>query len=154
MIGSRMLKIAFITASFIFSSAFAAANNSPIGFWKTIDDVTGKPKSIVEIYETSDHTLSAKVLHIFPKPGDDQHKLCDACKGDKHNQPIVGMVILEGMAQQDNQWEGGKILDPSNGKTYRCTLKTTNDGNNLQVHGYIGLPILGRTQTWARITEG
>jgi uncharacterized protein (DUF2147 family) len=132
------------------SIAHAANTNSPIGYWKTIDDVAGTPKSIIEIYETSQHTLEGKVLQIFPKPGEDQNKLCDACKGEKHNQRIVGMVILEGMKQNGEQWDGGQILDPKNGKTYRCKLKVVDHGEKLAVHGYIGMPLLGRTQTWIR----
>jgi len=137
----------------LISTVNAANLNSPIGYWKTIDDVTGKPKSIIQIYETSSHTLNGKVMHIFPSPGKDQNEVCDACKGEKHNQRIDGMVILEGMKQDSNKWSGGEILDPKNGKTYSCTLKTVDNGSKLEVHGYIGVSLLGRTQTWVRVQK-
>lgn len=147
-----LLKSFMFIISVIFISSVSAANlDSPIGYWKTIDDVTGKPKSIIQIYETSNHTLNGKVMRIYPSPGKDQNELCDACKGEKHNQRIVGMVILEGMKQDGKKWSGGEIMDPKNGKTYRCTLKTVANGTRLQVHGYIGISLLGRTQTWLRV---
>lgn len=151
---NRLAKLLFTLVCLVYVSIVSAASmNSPIGFWKTIDDVTGKPKSILQIYEASDHTLSGRVMQIFPKPGEDPNKLCEACKGAKHNQPIVGMVILENMKQRGEKWDGGQILDPKNGKTYRCTLKVVNGGTHLEVHGYIGISLLGRTQTWIRVEK-
>ena len=144
--------ILFICVAFM-ATGYAANLNTPIGYWKTIDDVTGKPKSIIQIYESSDHSLNGKVLRIYPQPGKDQNELCDACKGAKHNQRIVGMVILEGMQQDGDKWSGGHILDPKNGKTYRCTMKVVGNGTRLDVHGYIGISLLGRTQTWLRVNR-
>ena len=130
-----------------------AETTSPIGYWKTIDDVTGQPKSIIQIYANSDQTLSGKVIKIFPKPGEDQNKVCEACKGDKHNQKIVGMTILEGMKTDGDKWDDGQILDPKNGKTYHCTFKLIRNGANLEVRGYIGVSVFGRTQVWERVRE-
>lgn len=125
--------------------------NSPIGYWKTIDDITGKPKSIVQITRTSDQVLIAKVIKIFPTKGVTQGKLCTACQGDQHNQPIVGMVIMTGLKSAEKQWTNGRILDPENGKTYKCTARLTEQGKKLNVHGYVGLPLFGRSQTWERV---
>lgn len=133
------------------TNIYALTTSSPIGYWKTIDDVTGQAKSIIQIYATSDQTLSGKVVQIFPKPGEDQNKVCEACKGDKHNQKIVGMVILEGMKLNGDKWDGGHILDPKNGKTYRCTFKLIKNGANLEVRGYIGVSVFGRSQVWERV---
>ncbi len=133
------------------SPSYAVDMGSPIGYWKTIDDVTGKPKSILEIYNAGNNTLSGRVLKIYPSPGKDENEVCDACKGSRHNQRIVGMVVLEGMKQSGVQWSGGQILDPKNGKTYSCTIKVIANGTKLNVRGYIGLSILGRTQTWIRV---
>lgn len=132
----------------------AATNNlSPVGLWKTIDDETGKPKAIVQISESPDKTLSGKILKIYPRPGYDQHELCAACKGDNHNKPIVGLTILHNLVQDKQnprEWNGGDILDPKNGKTYRCTAQLMKDGQQLRVRGYIGVPLFGRSQTWLR----
>lgn len=141
-----------LIASFISTMTFAAAPlNTPVGFWRTKDDVSGKPKSIIEIWKTSDQELMGKVVKIFPKQGMAQAKLCTACQGDKHNQPMVGLVIISGVKAKKNQWDNGEIIDPENGKKYSVSMHLADNGKKLNVHGYIGLPLLGRSQTWERI---
>ena|SRR3990167_5029404 len=133
-------------------STYAGAD-SPVGVWQTIDDVSGKPKAIVEIKKTSDNTLVGKIVKVFPQPGKEQKEVCVECKGERHNQPIVGMSIVSGLkAVEKNQWGKGEILDPANGKTYNCAMRLTDKGEKLTVRGYIGMPLLGRSQTWVRIT--
>lgn len=153
MINFKKLISIFITFAWLIMSPLVHASdlNSPIGFWKTIDDVTGKPKSILKIVEMPDRTLQAQVMKIYPSPGKDEHELCTACQGANHNKPIVGMVILWGMTQQDDHWGGGRILDPKNGKIYKCNLKVMNGGREMDVHGYIGISLIGRSQTWLRV---
>lgn len=125
--------------------------NTPIGYWKTIDDTTGKAKSIVQISRSADQLLTAKVIKIFPVNNSTQNKICTACQGDKHNQPIVGMVIMSGLKSAENEWSNGHILDPENGKIYKCTARLTEKGKKLNVHGFVGLPLFGRSQTWERV---
>lgn len=155
-----MKKLIALTASVLMvlcaQNVFAAANNSPVGLWKTIDDVTGKPKAIIEITETAQHTLQGTVVKIFPIEGHDQNELCAACKGPKHNQKIVGMTVLEGLRADKNdanRWGGGEILDPKNGKTYHSTVQLTDGNQKLNVRGYIGMPLFGRTQIWHRVND-
>lgn len=136
--------------------SFASTRLTPIGLWQTIDDVTGEPKGIVQISENNAHVLYGKILKIFPGPGRDQNEVCAECEGARHNQRIVGMTFLENMRQDaDNAlvWNGGTILDPKNGKIYHCTMQVKNNGANLNVRGYIGVPLFGRTQTWNRINR-
>ncbi len=145
-------KLIFICLSF-FLWHYAYAANSPLGYWKTIDDVTGQPKSILKIWQSS-NGLSGQVIKIYPSPGKDQNELCTACKGARHNQRIVGMVILQGLKQNANnpsEWTNGEILDPHNGKTYHCNLQVIDNGQKLNVRGYIGVPLFGRSQTWLRV---
>jgi uncharacterized protein (DUF2147 family) len=133
-------------------SAFAQTmpdQTSPVGKWRTIDDRTGKVKSIVEIYKTTDGTLNAKVLQVLdsdkgPNP------LCDACKGDKHNKPITGMVIAWGLKQAGDTWDDGQIMDPKNGKVYSAKMTPIDGGAKLQVRGYVGFSLIGRNQVWIR----
>jgi uncharacterized protein (DUF2147 family) len=143
-----------IVCTFVFAIAHSANVHidTPVGYWKTIDDVTGKPKSIVQIWKNEDQVLMGKVVKIFPKDGSaNQAKVCKACKGDLHNQPIVGMVILSGLKSKQRNWGNGKILDPENGKSYSCAMHTTDNGKKLDVRGFIGMPLLGRSQTWERV---
>ncbi|MBX3708889.1 MAG: DUF2147 domain-containing protein [Gammaproteobacteria bacterium] len=131
------------------------ATRTPIGYWKTIDDVTGKPKSILHIYQ-SEGFLYGQVVKIYPRPGHDQNELCTACKGPKHNQRIVGMIVAERLKQDVHHpslWTDGQILDPMNGKTYRCYMQMTDNGQKLNVRGYIGITLFGRSQTWLRVPD-
>jgi uncharacterized protein (DUF2147 family) len=151
---NKLIKLfSVLLLGFVSSVIYAADTNSPVGYWKTIDDVTGNPKSIVKIYETPNHTLQGQVMRIFPSPGKDQNEVCTACEGINHNKRIVGMNILWGMVFDGEKWNSGRILDPKTGNIYRCTLRVTDGGKNMDVHGYIGLSFIGRTQTWIRITK-
>jgi uncharacterized protein (DUF2147 family) len=131
----------------------AAMAQSPIGKWKTVDDETGKVRSIVQIYE-EDGKLFGKILELRNRTADeDPDPVCDDCaKSDpRYNKRVVGMVFLTNLKKTNNKlWEGGKILDPKNGKVYRCYMKLEN-ANKLRVRGFIGFSALGRTQIWQRI---
>lgn len=149
-----IMKFWLVCLTAFFMQCVFAATDSPIGYWKTIDDVTGKPKAIIQITETQDQSVSGRVVKIFPRPGYDQNEVCSACEGDKHNKRIVGLVILENMKQDKDTpsvWAGGQILDPKNGKVYKCTMQVVEGGKKLNVKGYIGLPAFGRSQTWIRV---
>lgn len=126
------------------------AQSSPVGRWTTIDDETKKPKSIVEIFE-KDGMLYGKIEKLFRPETEDQNPKCDKCSGDKKDQPIIGMQILNGLKKDsDIKWSGGEILDPKNGKTYSCKIELIEEGKKLQLRGYIGFSLLGRTQVWER----
>ena len=145
--------IAYLSLVF-FQSTYAQAL-SPVGIWKTIDDVTGAPKAIVKISQTDDHTLVGQIEKVFPKDdGEQTLKVCKACTGERHNKPIIGMMILWGLKQniaKQKEWLGGEILDPKNGKTYHSIIRLTDNDQKLNVRGYIGMPLFGRTQTWLRV---
>lgn len=140
-----------------FALAFAAsalpalaANDTPVGKWKTIDDETHQVKSIVEITEEGG-LLQGKVLQVL-KPDDptEAHPVCKKCDGERKNKPIEGMTIMWGLKKDDGEWSGGQILDPSKGKIYKVTIKLVDGGKKLDVHGYIGFSLIGRSQEWVR----
>lgn len=134
----------------------AAAKNPPIGVWKTIDDINGKPKAIIEISETPNQTLEGRILKVFSQPGQVQKEFCTACEGKRHNQRIIGLTILEHLKQNKekaDEWHDGEILDPKTGKIYHCNLRVTDNGQKLNVRGFIGLPLFGRTQTWIKVKD-
>ncbi len=116
------------------------------GKWKTIDDETKQAKSIVEIYKKSDGKYYGKVSQLLIKPADPN---CTVCKDDRKGKPILGMEIIRGLKKEDDEFTGGTITDPKTGKTYKCTI--TKDGDKLNVRGYIGLSLIGRTQTWQKV---
>lgn len=123
-------------------------SQSPIGTWKTVDDKSGKEKSHVRIYETKSGKLQGEVAKILTA-GRENAK-CTDCSGDKKDKPIKGMVILWGLEKDGSEWSGGRILDPNSGKEYKCMMKLK-DEDTLEVRGYLGVSLLGRTQTWTRV---
>ena len=117
------------------------------GKWKTIDDETGKPKSIVEIFKKSDGKYYGRIVQLLAKP---EHETCVKCSDDRKNKPLVGLEIIRGLKKDDEEFTGGNITDPKNGKTYKCTI--TKDGaEKLNVRGYIGFSLIGRSQTWYKV---
>lgn len=138
--------------SFLFisltSSVFAAAT-TPAGLWRTTDDNTGKPRSLVRIHENNGEYSA--VIEKGLLASDTPDAVCDKCKDERKGQRIVGMTIVKGIKYEDGHYEGGEILDPENGKTYRCLMKLDSTGNTLEVRGYIGISLIGRSQTWTRV---
>jgi len=129
--------------------AAVAAEPTPVGLWKTIDDNTNQPKGLVRISERNGR-FEGKIEKIFPKPGDDPGPTCDKCDGTRHNQPVLGMTILWNLAKQGSEYQGGEILDPENGKTYQAKMKLIDGGKKLEVRGFIGFSLFGRSQVWLR----
>ncbi|HEY9168666.1 MAG TPA: DUF2147 domain-containing protein [Lutibacter sp.] len=122
---------------------------SIIGNWKTIDDETGKEKSIVEIYQV-DGKIYAKIDRLLEKG--EENKVCENCKGANKNKPLKGMMIINGLTKDGDEWNDAKILDPKTGKEYKCYI-TLEEPNKLKVRGYLGFALLGRTQYWHRVVE-
>ena len=138
-----MKKLLFAFAAVLFSTlSFAQIE----GKWKTVDDETGKPKSYVEIFKKSDGKYYGKVVQLLIKPAVAN---CTGCTDDRKNKPILGMEVIRGLKKDGNEFSGGTITDPKTGKTYKCTV--TRSGDKLNVRGYVGFSMLGRTQTWEKV---
>ena len=133
----------------LFLGINTAKSQSVFGKWKTLDSATGKIESIVEVYD-KDGKAYAKIIDSIKE--EDKNRPCDACKGKNKNKPIFGMVILNGLEKNGNEWKGGKILDPKNGKYYSCYITLLNK-NKLKLRGFIGISFLGRTEYWYRVNE-
>lgn len=124
-----------------------SAQDSPVGRWKTIDDVTGKVKSIVEITQDSKGVLSGTVVEVLqsdrgPNP------TCDKCEGANKDKPIQGMKILWGLTKDGDEWNGGTVLDPAKGKTYKSKVEMLEGGKKLGMSGCI--MFICRQQVWIR----
>lgn len=127
---------------------FSFANDSPVGLWKTVDDKTNKPRSLVRIIEESGEFkgIVEKGLQEDDNPG----RVCDKCDPPRKGQKILGMTFMWGLKKDGNEFKGGEILDPDNGKIYKCKIKLIDGGKKLDVRGFIGISLIGRTQTWVR----
>ena len=146
---TRQLAIALGLGLF---AALAHAQATPAGLWKTIDDETKKEKSLIRITEAGG-VFTGKLEKLLD-PSSKPDAVCDLCSDDRKDKPIVGMTLVKGVKQSDSdkgRWDGGEILDPNNGKTYKVRLTPGEGGKTLAVRGYIGAPMLGRTQTWVRV---
>lgn len=126
-----------------------AATYTPVGLWQSIDDKSGQPRSLIRISENSGK-LSA-VVEKGLLATDTGNAVCDKCTDERKDQPIIGMIIANGLKKNGTKYDGGKILDPENGKVYKCKMTLNEAGNELEVRGYIGFSLLGRSQTWTRI---
>ena len=117
------------------------------GKWKTIDDETGKERSIVSIYEVNGKVYG-KVIDILEPTLKD--KKCLLCSGSDKDKPILGLIIIKGLSKDEEEYNGGKILDPKNGKTYKCYINLEG-ADKLKVRGFVGVSMFGRTQYWQRV---
>jgi uncharacterized protein (DUF2147 family) len=154
--GNFFARILLIVLALVLSTSLARAQAvraphfdpaSPVGRWKTVDDSTGKAKSIVEIREENGK-LVGTIEQLFDPPV--PHPTCYLCSGDLKDRPLVGLQILSGFAPDGSQWSGGQVLDPESGKVYRATIVLEDGGKKLRLRGYIGIPVLGRTEHWLR----
>lgn len=130
----------------LFASLSAQAQEV-IGRWKTIDDETGEPRSIVDVFEKNGKVYGKVVKLLLPR-GDDPDPSCVECDDDddRYNKKVIGMEIMRDMVENDGAYDSGNILDPKNGRVYRCKIWV--EGKDLKVRGYWG-PFY-RTQTWLR----
>jgi len=127
----------------------ALAQMTPVGVWRTVDDKTGEVSSEVRISDNAG-VLSGRIEKLLRKDAK-QDDVCDKCADERKNKPVLGLEIIRGAKKSDGKevWEGGKILDPDNGKDYTLRLTPIEDGKQLQVRGYIAF--FYRTQTWTRV---
>ncbi len=136
----------YIFALILVTVAMISFGQSPIGVWKNVDDTDGKEKSHIQIYE-SNGKLRGKVIKLLPAATTTH---CKSCSGANKGKPILNMDILWGMEKQsDGSYDDGEILDPANGKIYSCSFQVK--GNKLVVRGYMGISLLGRSQTWYKL---
>ena len=119
---------------------------SIFGKWENRDETTNEVDSVIEVYEKNGKAY-AKIIEL--KDQNRQDAVCDKCSGKRKNKPILGMNILSDLEKDGNEWSGGKIVDPKNGKEYNCYIKLENK-NKLKIRGYIGFSLLGRTVYWHR----
>ncbi len=146
-----MIKNTLAFAALATASLFASAQNTPVGLWKTIDDESGQEKSLVRLQEANGQLTGT--IEKFLDPATKPDVTCDKCSDERKGKPILGMQILRGLqaTSDKTRWEGGEILDPNKGKIYKSRITLIEGGKKLEMRGYIGAPLLGRTQVWIRV---
>ena len=142
-----MKKILITILSIFFTTT--GFSQTIFGAWNSFDEETNRLESVIEVYEKNDQVF-AKIIKITNL--ENQGATCINCSGERKNTPISGMNILTGLKKDGDEWSGGKILDPKNGKEYNCYIQLL-DENTLKIRGYIGLSVFGRTAIWKRATK-
>jgi uncharacterized protein (DUF2147 family) len=128
------------------AAGVAQSLDTPIGLWKNIDDETKQPKALIRIVEQGG-ALVGRIEKILTDKAD---AVCEKCSDDRKGKPVQGMTILTGLKKDGDEWNGGEILDPNNGKVYKAKVKLADAGRKLDVRGFVGIALVGRTQTWVR----
>lgn len=143
-----MKKLSTVLCLLASAAASITFAQSPAGVWKTVDDATGKEKAIIRISEAGG-VFTGKIEKLLDPTKQDSK--CDECTDARKGQPVVGLTIIRNIKKGESYYEGGDILDAANGKVYRARLTLSADNKKLDVRGYMGTPMFGRTQTWSRV---
>ena len=143
-----MKKLLTIALLILFSLSGFAQADKIVGKWKTIDDKDGSEKSIVIIYKAANGKFYGKIEKLFKEP----EKICTECQGADKNKPVLGMVIINDMTEKEGKLTGGTIMDPKNGKVYKCNVSLEKETEKLIVRGSLDkFGLLGRSQTWIKV---
>lgn len=126
--------------------SFSINAQTIFGVWESRNEDTNKVDSYIEVYK-KDGKAYAKIIEVTDK--NRQDVVCDKCEGENKDKLILGMDILTGLKKDGKEWSGGTILDPRNGKVYKCYIKLANK-NKLKIRGYIGVSLFGKTAYWYR----
>jgi len=146
------MKQALLTALLVTACAASWAQATPVGVWKTIDDKTKTERAQIRITEAGG-VLSGKIEKLLAADAK-QDGVCDKCSDDRKDKPMLGLEVLRGVKKAEGEaelWDGGTILDAAEGKVYKVRLTPADGGKKLEVRGFIGMPMLGRTQVWTRV---
>ncbi len=147
----KILISATLMTALLAAAGGAFAQASPVGVWRTIDDKTKTERAQIRITE-SGGVFSGKIEKLLAADAK-QDGVCDKCDDDRKDKPMIGLEVMRGVKKSDNDntWDGGTILDAAEGKIYKVRIQTADGGKKLEVRGYVGAPLLGRTQTWNRV---
>jgi uncharacterized protein (DUF2147 family) len=145
---SMMLGVLLLSAA----APLRAAEPTAAGLWEQVDDKTGKAESWFKIVERNG-VYEGGIVKIFFKPGEDENWVCDKCEGAERGKPVLGLSLIKGMQRSGNSYENGTIMDPRDGSVYRALMKLSPDGQKLEVRGFLGISLFGRSQVWNRLPD-
>jgi uncharacterized protein (DUF2147 family) len=154
------MKVLLIAVLALFSAtawaapAPAAGEPSAIGLWEQVDEKTGQAESWFRIVE-KDGIYTGTIVKMFSKPGDPPPESfrCTKCEGAEKDAPVLGLALIKGMKRSGLSYEGGTIMDPRDGTVYRALMNLSPDGKKLEVRGFLGYAVFGRSQTWNRLPD-
>ncbi len=134
-----------------FATSVAAAEPSAVGLWQKTEE--GKPVVWVLIVEHNG-VYEGAFAKMFPKPGEKSDYVCNKCEDDRKDKPLLGLSFIRDMKRKNTlEYEGGNILDPRDGSVYHALMSVSEDGQTLHLRGYLGIPMLGKTEDWTRVSD-
>lgn len=143
-------KLLLVLSGLSFALGTLVADPAPVkGQWRTVNE-QGEEQSVVEIYEQGGKIFGKIISLKEPNEPDGSAKICSKCKGSDKDKPVVGLVIIKDLSADDDVWAGGTIMDPKTGTVYKCKMKAVDGGKKLDVRGFVGFSVIGRTQTWLK----
>lgn len=149
------MKLIFkILINLVFLSLLATAcrGGELTGLWQEYNDETGNPESLIHISKVTDNSYEARIEKILPDTAENSALLCTHCTGSLHNRPLLGLRILSGLKRRDKlSFEEGEIIDPDDGKIYRCNIRLSENDNTIEVTGYLSFNWIGHSEIWRRI---
>jgi uncharacterized protein (DUF2147 family) len=151
----RILPRVLAAAGLALALAAPAAAQQPVadGLWEQVDETSGKPEGWFRISEKNG-VYEGVLVKAFGKPGEDPASWrCDKCEGTEKDAPVVGLTLIKGMRKNGLDYENGTIMDPRDGAVYRALMRLSPDGRRLEVRGYLGIALFGRTQVWNRLPD-
>ena len=148
----KSMTIAVVVLLGVGTLAAPAAELTAVGLWEQVDENSGKAESWFKISERNG-VYEGNVVKIFPNPGEDENFVCSKCEGAEKGAPVLGLTLIKGMQRNGMAYENGTIMDPRDGAVYRALMKLSPDGGKLEVRGYLGISLFGRTQVWNRLPD-
>lgn len=139
-------------ALLINATRLSAQEASAVGLWEQVDENSGKAESWFKVTERNG-VYTGNIVKIFFKPGEDENWICHQCEGDEKGKPVLGLALIKGMQRNGLNYENGTIMDPRDGKVYRALMKLIENGQKLEVRGYLGISLFGRSQVWNRLPD-
>jgi len=150
--GLKLTMVGAVVAAGVAAAAAPAAEPSAVGLWEQVDEKSGQPESWFKIIERNG-VYQGNIVKIFFKPGEDENWACEKCEGDERGKPVLGLALIKGMQRTGLAYEHGTIMDPRDGAVYRALMNLSPDGQKLEVRGYLGISLFGRSQTWNRLPD-
>ncbi len=152
---ASLQKLIIVGAVGVLASAslpLRANDPSAVGLWEQVDEKSGRPESWFKIAERNG-VYEGTIVKIFHRPGDDENWVCEKCEGAEKGAPVLGLKLIKGMRRTGKGYENGTIMDPRDGTVYRALMNLSPDGQKLEVRGYLGISLFGRSQTWNRLPD-
>ena len=152
LIASGVFALAAITVVVATGIPLRAAGPTAVGLWEQVDENSGKAESWIKISERNG-VYEGNIVKIFFKPGQDENWVCSKCEGSDKGAPVLGLKLIKGMQRNGLSYENGTVRDPRDGSVYRASMKVSTDGKKLEMRGYLGISLFGRSQVWNRLPD-